>query len=287
MNDIAFIGAGRVATTLSQALANAGWSVKAVASKTMGSAEALASLLPNCQSVSVAEASQHPLVFLTVTDDAISSVCSELTWHTGQSVIHCSGATELLALESAATQGAQVGGFHPLQIFSDPQSALRNLPGSSVSIEAADPALATMLRDMAHALGMHPFDLPAGTRALYHASAGYAASLLLPLLHEAVQLWRELGVDETQALRALLPLAKGTLASVERRGLAGALSGPLSRGDLGVLKKHCNALDGLGGEHLTLYKTLTRLQWPLLKGSNRNWESSRQDVEALLGNLPG
>ena len=286
MNDIAFIGAGRVATTLSQALANAGWSVKAVASRNSDSAEALASLLPSCQAVSVVEASQHALVFLTVTDDSISSVCSELTWHTGQSVIHCSGATELLALESAEAQGAQVGGFHPLQIFSDPLSALRNLPGSSVAIEAADPVLAMTLRDMAHGLGMHPLDLPPGSRALYHASAGYAASLLLPLLHEAVQLWRELGVDEAQALRALLPLAKGTLASVERRGLAGALSGPLSRGDLGVLQKHCDALNVLGGEHLAFYKTLTCRQWPLLKGSNRDWDSSRQDVDALLGKLP-
>jgi predicted short-subunit dehydrogenase-like oxidoreductase (DUF2520 family) len=287
MNDIAFIGAGRVATTLSQALAHAGWSVKAVASRTMGSAEALASHLPDCRAVSVASASQHPFVFLTVTDDAISGLCSKLTWQPGQSVVHCSGATEILALESAAAQGAQVGGFHPLQIFSDPLSAISNLPGSSVAIEAASPALATTLRDMAQGLGMHPFELPAGSRALYHASAGYAASLLLPLLHEAVQLLREVGLDEAQALRALLPLAKGTLASVERRGLAGALSGPLSRGDLGVLQKHCDALDRLGGDHLAFYKALTRRQWPLLKGSNRDWESSRQDVETLLGKLLG
>ncbi|XVJ71072.1 MAG: DUF2520 domain-containing protein [Rhizobacter sp.] len=287
MNDIAFIGAGRVATTLSQALANAGWSVKAVASRAMESAESLASLLPDCQAVSVVEACQHPLVFLTVTDDAISSVCSELTWHTGQSVVHCSGATETLALESAAAQGAQVGGFHPLQIFSDPQSALRNLPGSSVAIEAADPTLATTLRDMANALGMHPFDLPAGSRSLYHAGAGYAASLLLPLLHEAVQLWRELGVDEAQALQALLPLAKGTLASVERRGLAGALSGPLSRGDLGVLQKHLDALTPLGDEHLSFYKTLTRRQWPLLRASKPGSAHAKQSIEVLLGKLPG
>jgi predicted short-subunit dehydrogenase-like oxidoreductase (DUF2520 family) len=285
MNDISFIGAGRVARTLSQALTNAGCSVKAVASRRMDSAKALACLLPDCQAVSVAEASQHPFVFLTVTDDAISGLCSQLSWHAGQSVVHCSGATELIALSPAATQGAQVGAFHPLQIFSDPQSALRNLTGSSVAIEAG-PALAATLHEMAHALGMHPFVLPAGARALYHASAGYAASLLLPLLHEAVQLWREFGVDETQALRALLPLAKGTLASVEQRGLAGALSGPLSRGDLGVLRQHLDALANLGGEHLAFYKALTRRQWPLLQAANRDAQGSKGELEALLGKLP-
>ena len=285
MNEISFIGAGRVARVLSLALTHSGWSVKSVASRNMDSAKALASLLPGCQAVSVVQASQHPFVFLTVTDDAIASLCSELTWHTGQSVVHCSGATELLALSAASVQGAQVGGFHPLQIFSDPESALRNLPGSSVAVEA-EPALAARLLEIAHLLGMRPFVLPAGARALYHASAGYAASLLLPLIHEAVQLWREFGVDEAQALQALIPLVKGTLASVEQRGLAGALSGPLSRGDLGVLQKHCTALEALGGEHLAFYKLLTRRQWPLLKTSDRGLESTKDGLEALLGNLP-
>ena len=106
------------------------------------------------------------------------------------------------------------------------------------------------------------------------------------MLHEAAQLWRSFGVEEDQALRALLPLVRGTVASVERRGLAGALSGPLSRGDLGVLQKHFDALGGLGGEHLSFYKALTRRQLPLLKGSDRDWESSGQELQALLGNLP-
>jgi predicted short-subunit dehydrogenase-like oxidoreductase (DUF2520 family) len=286
MNEISFIGAGRVAHVLSQALTSAGWSVKAVASRRMESAQALALLLPDCQAVSMAEASKYGLVFLTVTDDAIADLCSVLTWQPGQAVLHCSGATEMLALAPAAAQGAKVGGFHPLQIFSDPLSALRNLPGSSVAIEAADPALATTLHDMAQGLGMHPLVLPAGSRALYHASAGYAASLILPLLHEAVQLWRELGIDETQALRALLPLAKGTLASVEQRGLAGALSGPLSRGDLGVLQIHLETLTKLGGEHVSFYKTLTRRQWPLLRASKPGSAHSEQSLEDLLGKLP-
>jgi predicted short-subunit dehydrogenase-like oxidoreductase (DUF2520 family) len=285
MNDISFIGSGRVAQTLSQALVNAGASVKAVASRSMVSAQALATLLPGCRAVSMAEASKHGLVFLTVPDDAISGLCSSLSWHPDQSVVHCSGATELSVLSAATEQGAQVGGFHPLQIFSDPTSALHHLRGSSVAIEAA-PALSSQLHEMAYLLGMHPFVLPAGSRALYHASAGYAASLLLPLLHEAVQLWREFGVDEAQALQALLPLAKGTLSSVERRGLAGALSGPLSRGDFGVLQKHLAALDTLGSEHAALYKQLTRRQWPLLKASHRDSRDSPKGLEALLGKLP-
>lgn len=282
MNDIAFIGAGRLAQTLSLALSTADYSVTAVASRRLESAQALASHLPGCQAVSMQEAASHALVFITVPDDHIAAVCSQLQWHAGQCVVHCSGATELTALSSAAAQGAQVGGFHPLQIFSDPESALANLSGSSVAIEA-NSALSTALHRMAELLGMHPFTLPPGSRALYHASAGYAASFLLPLLHEAAQLWRAFGVDEEQALQALLPLAKGTLKSVEQRGLAGALSGPLSRGDMNVVKHHLNALHTLGEEHAAFYQLLTRRQWPLLLASGRTPTGAHEDWSAVLG----
>lgn len=282
MNDIAFIGAGRVAQTLSLALCTAGYSVAAVASRRLESAQALASRLPHCQAVSIQEAASHTLVFITVPDDHIEAVCSQLHWAAGQSVLHCSGATELAALDSAASQGAEVGGFHPLQIFSDPQSALANLAGSSVAIEASA-VLSPTLNAMAEVLGMHPFSLPPGSRAVYHASAGYAASFLLPLLHEAVQLWRTFGVDEKQALQALLPLARGTLKSAEERGLAGALSGPLSRGDVNVVKRHLSALNALGEDHTALYQLLTRKQWPLLLASGRAPTGAEQDWLPLLG----
>lgn len=151
MNDMAFIGAGRVAQTLSLALSTAGYSVTAFASQRWASAQALASRLPGCQAVSMQDAANHPMVFVTVSDDQIAAVCTALQWRAGQSVVHCSGATELSALAAAATQGAEVGGFHPLQIFSDPQSALANLSGSSVAIEAS-PALSATLHGMAQAL---------------------------------------------------------------------------------------------------------------------------------------
>lgn len=282
MNNIAFIGAGRVAHTLSRALCAAGWSVTAVASRRMESAQALAANLSGCQAVSMQEAANHPLVFITVPDDHIAAVCSQLPWRAEQGVVHCSGATELSALSSAAARGAQTGGFHPLQIFSDPDSALANLSGSSAAIEAP-PELSATLHRMAALLGMHPFTLPPGARALYHASAGYAASFLLPLLHEAAQLWRAFGVEEEQALQALLPLARGTLKSAEQRGLAGAVSGPLSRGDMNVVKHHLNALQALGGEHAAFYQLLTRRLWPLLLASGRAPSSAQEEWQALLG----
>lgn len=262
-----FIGAGRLARTVVPMLQDRGWCVTLVSSRDQPAAQAAADTAK--------------LVWLTVSDDAIAPLCHQLRWRPGQLVVHCSGATERTALDAARQAGAATAGFHPLQIFSDPDSARRTLPGSTVAIEceAADQAL---LEQVARSLALKPIQLPAGARARYHAAAGFAASFLLPALHEAVCLWQSFGLDETAALQALLPLSRGTLEAVSARGTAGALSGPISRGDLSVIERHLQALDALGPAHGALYRALSLPQLELARQTGR---LSAEQIEALRTGL--
>jgi predicted short-subunit dehydrogenase-like oxidoreductase (DUF2520 family) len=262
-----FIGAGRLARTVVPMLQAQGWPVSLISSRDPAEAQA------------AAETAR--LVWLTVSDDAIEALCRQLHWHPGQIALHCSGATERSVLAAAAAAGATTAGFHPLQIFSDPDSARVALPGSTVALECEteDEAL---LQAVARCLGLHPIRLPAGARARYHAAAGFAASFLLPALHEAVSLWQSFGLDEASALRALLPLARGTLDAVAARGTAGALSGPISRGDLGVIERHLQTLDALGPAHGALYRTLALPQLELARQAGR---LSAEQIEALRTGL--
>lgn len=267
---LAFIGAGRLARTLAPAWAAAGQRITAVASRQPAQARALAEQLPGCRALPAAEAlADADLVLLTVADDAIAAVAAALPWRAGQAVIHCSGATELSALATAQAAGARVGGFHPLQIFSDPEQARQRLAGSAVAIEAADPDLRRRLQQLALALGLQALELRPGTRAAYHAAANLAASSLLAVLEEARQVWASIGLPPEQALPALLPLAQGTLQAAQARGLAGALSGPVARGDAGVLDAHLQALQILGSEHAEFYRGLLRRQLGLAEQAGR------------------
>jgi predicted short-subunit dehydrogenase-like oxidoreductase (DUF2520 family) len=266
---IAFIGAGRLAQSLAPALAAAGWPVLAVGSRRIESALALAARLPDCQALPMAQAvAMAELVFISTPDDAIADTAAALPWRRGQMVVHCSGATPLDALAAARAAGAQVGGFHPLQIFSDPETARALLAGTSVAIEA-DGGLQALLHQLAHALGMKPFALPAGGRAAYHAAANLAASFLLSMLDEACQVWAAAGLPAEQALDALLPLSRGTLAAAQQRGLAGALSGPISRGDTAVVAGHLQALQAMGVAHGDFYRQLALRQLALAEQAGR------------------
>lgn len=281
MTGIAFIGTGRLGATLARAFDREGLDVVAVASRSAPAATALARSLRACSATSVEQAAGADLVFLTVPDDRIAPLAAKLPWRAGQSVVHCSGATEVAVLSPAARQGAAIGGFHPLQIFADPQQAIALLPGSSVAIEGPPP-LEAQLRDIAQRLRMHPIVLPPGVRALYHGGASFAASFLLSMLQEAVAVWGRFGVSEHDTLQALMPLAKGTLAAAAQRGLAGALAGPVSRGDAGIVQRHLAALEGLGGAHAAFYRELTRRQIALARASGRLDDAQLAALAALV-----
>ena len=251
---LGFIGAGRIGTALAWGLARQGYAVAAVASRSRDSAEKLAAGIAGCRAMPDPQsiADSVDMVLLTVPDDAIAATCAGISWHAGQAVVHCSGATELLALAPAASSGAQTGGFHPLQMFTEPETALRGLPGCTIAVEAAPPLLET-LTGMAAALGCHTLRLPPGERALYHAGAGYVAAFVNALVRDALRVWSPLELTQADAIRALLPLLRGTADSIERSGPALGMAGPVSRGDVGTVEKHLRAIEALDAGLLDLY----------------------------------
>lgn len=255
---LGFIGAGRLARALALALQQAGLPVARVGSRSAEGAQAMAAMLRDCQPGNPQDVADHcDLVFITVPDAAIARVAESLSWYAGQGVVHCSGATPVAVLQPAAAAGALVGGFHPMQAFgADPQAAVRSLPGCTVAIEAADSSLDTWLHALARRLGCADLTLPPGVRARYHASGGYASQHVHVLLAEAVRLWQSWGATEQQALDALLPLLRGTLASLAQSGVAGGMPGPVSRGDVGTVRQHRQALQAVDPDMRDLYDRL-------------------------------
>jgi len=263
---LGFIGAGRLARCLALSFSRAGYPVTAVASRSATSAGRIASQIEHCAALEnpqqVVDAAD--IVFLAVPDDSIGTSAHTLRFSPddpagahGKALVHCSGASPVELLAPARDQGALIGGFHPLYLFSGELADLERIAGCSVTIEA-DGALKDTLIALAVALRCHPLAIPAGGRMLYHAAAHYAASFALCSLAECVALWRTLGFAEDDALRALLPMLSGTIETARDKGLPNALAGPVSRGDTGVVQKQLALLEGLGGDHAALYGLMSR-----------------------------
>lgn len=280
---VAFVGAGRVAATLSRALAQVGVPVAAVFSRDASRAREMA-LACGATTAASAQAAVDAadLVFLTVPDDAIGGVCDALTWQARQTVVHCSGATEVAALAHAAGAGASVGAFHPLQMFANPAVALATLPGCTITIDAPAP-LADRLEMLARRLGCRPMRLPPGRRALYHASAYYVGPFLIALMQEAAAIWRELGASERDTLAALVPLLQGTVAAVQDGGLAAGMGGCVARGDVGTVERHLATLDAFSPEMAALYRQLAARTIPLAIARGTLSLQRAQVIRGVLG----
>jgi predicted short-subunit dehydrogenase-like oxidoreductase (DUF2520 family) len=280
---IGFIGAGRLGQALAWSLAQAGLKVVAVSSRQEAQALALASPIQGCACMTPqAVADACDLVFVTTPDSVIGATCDGLTWRPGQAVVHCSGVTDVGVLAHALAQGASIGGFHPMQTFGDPHAAVQSLPGCTITVEAGQAELMQVLLGWVERLQCVPNRLPAGMRGRYHAAAGYTSQFINALFDQAVRLWQTWGATEEEALRALLPLAQGTLSAIQSAGVARGMPGPVSRGDLSSIDKHLSAIKPMGPEMVNFYRTLCSVTVPLARQAGGIDQAKAQKFIDLL-----
>ena len=256
---IGIVGAGAVGTALGVALSRAGWPIHAVASRDPARRERFRSLVDVTRVFADPEPilDEVELIVLAVPDDAVAELAGSLRMYSGQAMIHTSGALGADVLGPAMAAGTQIGAFHPLVAFADMERAVAALDGATVAIEGDD-QLAAMLADMAEAVGATPVRLAPGSKAAYHAAAVLAAGGFVALLDAIAELGRVAGLDEAGSLAIYGPLIEGTLGNARALGIRDALTGPMTRGDVGTLTAHLATLGLHAPGVLDLYVAAAR-----------------------------
>lgn len=186
-----------------------------------------------------------PLVLIATPDDAIMGAARALaasgSVHAGHAVLHVSGLLDRSALTPLVGTGAALGSFHPLQTIADPATAAERLRGAFAGVEGDEGALAAGRR-LALALGMTPVPLDPKGKPLYHAGAVFAANYTTVLAGIAEQLALAAGIPRDLAVRLYAPLFAGAARNLAEWGPAGALTGPIRRGDVATVRAHLAAL---------------------------------------------
>lgn len=168
------------------------------------------------------------MVVLAVPDRAIAE-CAASIEPGAAVVIHLSGVTGLDVL----APHLRVGSLHPLVSFPDTTQGARRLRGAWMAV-AGDP----MVDELARVLDGRTFRIADDRRALYHATACVASNHLVALMGQVERLAALLGVPP----QPFLELAAGAMANAVATGAAGALTGPVSRGDWDTVRRHVAAL---------------------------------------------
>ena len=272
---IAIVGAGKVGTAIGVLAARNGYRVTAVADRDRHCAEEAADRIGTRVPVLPAHeaASRAELVLLAVPDDAIEAACLDLVaaraFARGALVAHCSGALSSECLAPAREALAcHVASFHPLQSFPTVEAALASLPGSYCFGEGDEPALAA-LEALGEAIGARCVRIDTEHKPLYHAAAVMACNYLTGLMDAALSSAAAARIERPTAWQALEPLIRATVDNLSKLGPEAALTGPIARGDRGVVATHLAALDRAAPELADLYRALGRwtLGLALRKGS--------------------
>ena len=179
------------------------------------------------------------LRLLCVPDGAIAGAAAAIA--PGPWVAHVSGATELAALTAHVHRFS----VHPLQTFTrsgDPAQ----FDGAWAAVSGENDAALARARWLAERLGLRPFELDDGRRALYHAGAAIASNYLVTLHRAASRLLREAGAPP----EALVPLMRRTIDNRFE------LTGPIARGDWATVDRHLAAIRAGAPELEQLYRVL-------------------------------
>ena len=286
---VAIIGAGRVGSSVGFLLKRAGYKVTAVAARTMGSAEKAAAFIGGGEPLAdvIKAASRAEIVFITTPDRDIKEVCDTIATGSGLKrgslVVHMSGAHSLELLNAARTTGSSRAVIHPLQSLASREQGIKNLPGSYFRIEADPEALKTA-KEIVKALGGIELAMPKWSSdkesaALYHAGAVAVSNYFVALVDYGLQFYQALGADKKDALKAVLPLIRGTLDNIETLGIPDALTGPIMRGDTQTVRDHLDAMQKRTPELMGLYKELARQTVSVARNKG---SITREKAEELL-----
>jgi predicted short-subunit dehydrogenase-like oxidoreductase (DUF2520 family) len=274
---VGIVGAGRAGLGMGLALARAGYTVQ------VHSRSAPRFAVPPELTISQGRFPEWlrraEVVLLAVPDDALGEVAAALVaggWvGPSQVVLHLSGVHGREVLQALAPTGAALGSLHPLQSLSDPASAPERLRGALAAIEG-DARAVGVASALAREVGLEPVALEAGAKARYHAAAVFASNFVVALAAVAERLFREAGLAEEAARRAVEALLGGTAANIRAAGPEAALTGPVARGDVETVKLHLAALEE---PRARLYRLLSRAVLELA----RLEDSKRRALEEVLG----
>ncbi|MEA2673113.1 MAG: hypothetical protein QOI92_305 [Chloroflexota bacterium] len=280
---IGIVGAGAVGTALGAALHRAGWPVVAVASRDEARRESFRSLVPGARGFAEAAAilDEVELIILAVPDDAVERLAGELRLYGGQALVHTSGVLGAEVLDPARAAGTQIGAFHPLVAFADTERAIAAFHGATVAIEGDD-QLAALLADMAEAIGATAVRLAPGSKAAYHAAAVLAAGGFDALLDAIAELGAAAGLDEQGSLAVYGGLIEQTLGNARALGIRAALTGPMTRGDVGTLARHLDALARLAPGVLPLYRAAAEREITLAESRGSLAPEAAESMRNLL-----
>lgn len=232
---IVLIGAGNLSTHLGKALHAAGHDMVQVFSRTMQSAETLASLLDAEPLTDMAQVRDDADVYIfSVKDSALEQLISQLCGGEKKVFLHTAGSMPMSVFRGKALH---YGVLYPMQTF----SKQREVDFSIIPcfIEANDEFALKQIEGLAGQISHRVYQLSSEDRKYLHLSAVFACNFANHCYAASQELLQQHGIP----FDVMLPLIDETAAKVHGMTPKEAQTGPAVRYDENVIGKQIQLLE--------------------------------------------
>ena len=243
VKSISLIGAGRAGFAIAALLANKGYKFLSVIDKDSEKSKRCGNAVSAVKyGTSLSDLdNNYDFLIIAVPDMEIEKVSSQLACsrmvRSGSVIAHLSGAAGSDILDECRQRGASVASMHPCMTFTENRDNYIN--SFYVALEG-DKKACNELSKVIISIGNKPFIISRNDKPLYHAACVTVSNFLVTLFSAGTEMIR---MQESEIPdNVFLPLIKQTIDNIENSGVEGALTGPVSRGDIETVNKHINIL---------------------------------------------
>lgn len=245
---IVFVGAGNVATHLALQLNKNGYNIIQVYSRTVDSAQSLASQVNASFTTEVNQIADDADYYIFSLKDSVLENIIENMAHANGVWLHTSGSMPLNVFEEKIQK---YGVLYPLQTFSkQKQIEWENVP---LFLEASTPEVYEEISSLASVLSNKQYPLSTDKRRYVHLSGVFACNFVNYMYDLAGQI---IVNDADLPFDVLLPLIEETCSKVHTLSPHEAQTGPAIRYDVNVIDKHLHLLGG-SSEMADIYRLIS------------------------------
>ena len=249
MKSVTFIGSGNVAWHLARVMHTAGYEIRCVWSRTMDSAEKLASLVNARPVTELADIEAGDDIYvLCLNDEALPSIAAKLRFQESL-VVHTSGT---LSIDILQGMSGNAGVLYPLQTLTKGVSV--DISAVPFFIEASSGSSMQEMEELAASLSARVYKANSRQRLQLHMAAVFACNYSNFMYTMAADLLSDSGFN----FEVLSPLIAETTHKAINTGSLAAQTGPARRGDFNVIRKHIGLLASKP-EYAEIYRLIARM----------------------------
>lgn len=213
-------------------------------------------------------------LWLAVSDSAIATVAETIAglrdrWD-GVTAIHSSGAQSVEVLRPLSRRGATAMVLHPNASL----NGLAAIPaGITWRIEPPSQTARSVAESLLAGISPRFVTVPSELLHLYHAAASLASNLSMTLHAVAADLYRAAGLPDDAARQTVTRFLQESAQRMEIATLPEALTGPIARGDLEVVRRQLQGVKEALPEGAAMFRQLCRTTVQLRFGEvSQEWE---------------